>query len=187
MTVGDLEAMPKTTAREGSSRACIDSTRLSRSLRLSGIVEESIVDGPGIRYAVFTQGCPHRCPGCHNPQTHDLEGGYEISSADLIESFMRSAAENPLLSGVTITGGEPLIQAYGLIPFADAARAAGYDIWIYTGYTMEEITKRHDGDEMALLKLTDTLVDGRFTQELRTLEKRFIGSSNQRIISSPFR
>jgi anaerobic ribonucleoside-triphosphate reductase activating protein len=151
-------------------------------MRLSGIVEESIVDGPGVRYVVFTQGCPHRCPGCHNPQTHDRDGGYEIGAAELTEKFKRSAAENPLLSGVTISGGEPFIQARCLVPFAEAVRIAGYDLWIYTGYVMEEITARADRDEMALLARADALVDGPFVEELRTLERRFIGSSNQRII-----
>ena len=76
-------------------------------LRISGIVEESIVDGPGLRYVVFTQGCPHHCPGCHNPQTHDFDGGEFRNTDDILRQFM----ENPLLSGITFSGGEPFVQA----------------------------------------------------------------------------
>jgi anaerobic ribonucleoside-triphosphate reductase activating protein len=151
-------------------------------VRISGIIEESIVDGPGIRYVVFTQGCPRRCPGCHNPDTHDMGGGYEMSVEDLIRKFKESALGNPLLGGVTISGGEPFVQAGELLPFAEAVRAAGYNLWIYTGYTAEEITSRSEESEMALMRCADALVDGPFVEELRTLESRFVGSSNQRII-----
>ena len=83
---------------------------MSDEIRISGIVEESIVDGPGLRYVLFTQGCPHHCPGCHNPQTHDFSGGYD---ADLDE-IVRQIAGDPLMSGVTFSGGEPFCQAEAL-------------------------------------------------------------------------
>ncbi|MDL2263266.1 anaerobic ribonucleoside-triphosphate reductase activating protein [Synergistaceae bacterium OttesenSCG-928-I11] len=153
--------------------------------RLSGIIPESIVDGPGIRYVVFTQGCPHRCPGCHNPGTHDPEGGYERSTDELIADFEKNFDENPLLDGVTISGGEPMIYARELLPFARAVKESGLNLWIYTGYTIEELCAREDADEIALLEAADALVDGRFVLELRTLGVRFIGSSNQRIIEKP--
>lgn len=154
-------------------------------MRIQGIVPESIVDGPGIRYVVFAQGCRHRCLGCHNPQTHDENGGYEILTDELIAGFRKSADENPLLGGVTLSGGEPFLQAAALVPFAEAVRATGLDLWIYTGYTIEELAAREVAEEIALVCLANTLVDGRFDLKSRTLETRFVGSANQRIIASP--
>lgn len=151
-------------------------------MRISDIVTESIVDGPGLRYVVFTQGCPHGCPGCHNPQTHDPNGGREISPEALVRDFQQNFFENPLLAGVTLSGGEPFLQAADLLPLTAAVRAADLTIWIYTGYTIEELRARNKPPEIALLRAADVLVDGRFEQALRTLERRFVGSSNQRII-----
>lgn len=160
--------------------------RIRIRMRLSGIVSDSIVDGPGLRYVVFTQGCAHRCEGCHNPGTHDPAGGYEISPEELVADFERTLADDPLLDGITLSGGEPFDQARSLIPLADAAHRAGLTVWAYTGWTIDELAERADPDEVDLLRRTDTLVDGRFIQSLRTLERRFIGSSNQRIIDRPF-
>lgn len=155
------------------------------TLRLSGIVPESVVDGPGIRFVVFTQGCPHRCPGCHNPATHDPAGGYEASSAALA-SALRSAREaNPLLTGVTVSGGEPFMQPGALLPFVREARALELDVWLYSGYRLEEIAARNDDDALSLLSSCDTLVDGRFEVSLRSPEAPFRGSLNQRIIQNP--
>ncbi|MDR0648915.1 MAG: anaerobic ribonucleoside-triphosphate reductase activating protein [Synergistaceae bacterium] len=151
-------------------------------MRIAGIVRESIVDGPGIRYVVFTQGCPHACQGCHNPLTHDPAGGYEISPDELASDFLRETEANPLLSGLSISGGEPLLQAKDLLPLAKAARKAGLGLWLYTGYTIEEIAEAGDACHKELLKMTDVLVDGRFDLSLRTLEDGFVGSSNQRVI-----
>ncbi|MDR1516005.1 MAG: anaerobic ribonucleoside-triphosphate reductase activating protein [Synergistaceae bacterium] len=151
-------------------------------MRIAGIASESIVDGPGLRYVVFTQGCFHCCPGCHNPATHDPAGGYEISSDALAAAFLREAGENPLLSGLTISGGEPLLQARELLPLAGAARKAGLSLWIYTGYTIEEIASSGDSCHKELLEMADALVEGRFDEDLRTLEEDFVGSRNQRII-----
>jgi anaerobic ribonucleoside-triphosphate reductase activating protein len=154
-------------------------------MRIAGVIPESIVDGPGIRYVVFTQGCPHRCPGCHNPKTHDPSGGYEIDPEELAANFLRAAAENPLLDGVTISGGEPLTQARGLLPLADAVRELKLNLWLYTGYTIEELADRGDENETELLKRVDMLVDGRYEEGLRTLDGYFAGSLNQRIIKEP--
>ena len=110
-------------------------------LRISGIVEESIVDGPGLRYVVFTQGCPHHCPGCHNPQTHDFDGGEFRDTDDILRQFM----ENPLLSGITFSGGEPFVQAEPLCHLADAVHAAGKNVYAYSGYTCEELYSRGAG------------------------------------------
>lgn len=154
-------------------------------MRLSGLISDSIVDGPGMRYVVFTQGCPHGCPGCHNPDTHDPSGGYEMSSDDLIAALEREIEDDPLLDGVTLSGGEPFIQASELLPFARRVKELGLDLWIYSGWTIEELRERSDADELALLRLADTLVDGRFVLSERTLEQRFVGSRNQRVISRP--
>ena len=154
-------------------------------MRISGIIPESIVDGPGIRYVVFTQGCPHRCPGCHNPGTHDPAAGYECSAAELIADFEKNFGENPLLDGATISGGEPMMYARELVPFARAVKRARLSLWVYTGYAIEELAERGDADEFALLGIADALVDGRFEEKLRTLESRFIGSSNQRVVENP--
>lgn len=108
-----------------------------RMLRVSGIVEESIVDGPGYRFTVFTQGCLHGCPGCHNPQTHPLDGGTEVSADALFDQGLQ---RNPLLRGVTFSGGEPFLQAAALAPLAARIHAqTRLDVVTYTGYTYEAL------------------------------------------------
>lgn len=152
-------------------------------MRISAIVRESIVDGPGIRFVIFTQGCHHNCLGCHNPQTHDMFGGFEITPEELLSEFKKSISDNPLLDGVTITGGEPLLHASGLLSFLPAVREAGFNIWLYSGYTLEEIIESGDPKQLELLKYVDVLVDGRFEAEQRTVDIPFTGSRNQRFIS----
>lgn len=147
-------------------------------MRVAGIVNESIVDGPGFRLAVFAQGCPHACPGCHNPQTHDFAGGYELDTDQIIEKMRK----NPLLDGLTLTGGEPFCQPRACAVLAKAAKEMGLNVWCYTGYTFEELIKASQSDQMDLLGYLDVLVDGRFQLEKRTLECRFRGSSNQRLL-----
>ena len=149
-------------------------------LRISGIVPESIVDGPGIRYAIFTQGCPHRCPGCQNPQTHAFSGGYPAD----IPAILREIQENPLLSDVTFSGGEPFSQPEALVPLAQAVKGMGKTIMAYSGYTLEELLEEAKARPaiLTLLRLCDTLVDGPFIQELWDPELEFQGSSNQRVI-----
>ena len=147
-------------------------------IRLAGIVPESIVDGPGYRLAVFVQGCPHACPGCHNPKTHDFAGGY-LSDTDQIIAQM---GKNPLVRGVTLTGGEPMMQAEALCEVASAAKAKGMNVWCYTGYTYEQLMEMNDADQMALLGLIDVLVDGPYIAAQRSLNLAFRGSGNQRLI-----
>lgn len=149
-------------------------------LRVSGIVTDSIVDGPGLRLAVFTQGCPHGCPGCHNPQSHDPAGGYPIPIADIVARVEK----NPLLSGVTITGGEPMEQAGACLSLLEAL-PAGLSRWLYSGWTWEEIMASGDADRVALAAACHVLVDGRFRLEERSLELRFCGSRNQRLLDVP--
>ena len=149
-------------------------------IRMSGVVEESIVDGPGIRFTIFVQGCPHRCPGCHNPQTHDFLGGYDDDTDSLFERIIK----NPLLDGVTFSGGEPFCQARPLAELAVRLRAAGLGVMSYSGFTVEELIREASSENayMELLNSIDYLVDGRFVESLKSYECRFRGSTNQRII-----
>ena len=150
------------------------------ALRISGIVPESIVDGPGFRYVIFTQGCPHHCPGCHNPQTHDFDAGTWADG----EAILREIRENTLLAGVTFSGGEPFCQPKPLAELAREVHKMGKNVFVYTGFVYEKLIEKAKTDEdiAALLKETDTLVDGPYIEALRDLELRFRGSSNQRII-----
>ncbi|WP_297670107.1 anaerobic ribonucleoside-triphosphate reductase activating protein [uncultured Desulfovibrio sp.] len=145
-------------------------------LRLSGIVEESIVDGPGLRFVLFTQGCPHHCKGCHNPQTHSFEGGFLLTA----EAALARIRENPLLAGVTFSGGEPFEQPQALCAVAEGVRGMGKNVVTFTGYTYEALLRRADPWTARLLELTDLLIDGPYVEALQNLELRFRGSSNQR-------
>ena len=149
-------------------------------MRLSGVVRESIVDGPGLRLTVFLQGCPHQCEGCHNPQTHDPNGGYDCDTDKILEAL----DQNPLLRGVTLSGGEPIEQAEKLLQLAKAVRARNKDIVLFSGYTFEELLEMGKArpSVLELLSLCFLLVDGRFVLSKRDLTLRFCGSSNQRLL-----
>ena len=149
-------------------------------LRIAGTVNDSIVDGPGLRYAVFTQGCPHDCPGCHNPQTHDFSGGKDIDTSEILAQIRK----NPLLDGLTLTGGDPFCQCTACIALAQGAHAHGLNVWCYSGYTFEELINGK-AEWRLLLQNIDVLVDGPFLLEKRSLDCRFRGSSNQRLIDVP--
>ena len=144
-------------------------------LRIAGIEPESFVDGPGIRMTIFTQGCNHHCPGCQNPQTHDFNDIEEI--LDMIE-------ENPLLDGITFSGGDPMDQAAALIPLAREIKERGMNLVIFTGYTYERLMDlAHERPEMfELLTFADILIDGPFIMAKKSLDIKFRGSTNQRII-----
>jgi len=150
-------------------------------IRIAGIANDSIVDGPGLRMAVFFQGCKRHCEGCHNPESWLLDGGHVIEDRALYACAMK----NPLLTGVTLSGGEPLLQAGALLRFAQAIGAKGLDLAIYTGYTFEDILADGDEDVLALLGLASTLIDGPFVIGERSLMLPFRGSSNQRILDLP--
>lgn len=148
-------------------------------LRIAGTANDSIVDGPGIRFTIFTQGCPHNCKGCHNPQTHDFNGGELVDIAELLEK----AKENPLLDGVTFSGGEPFCQAEALAELGEKIKALGLNIITYTGYTFEYLYEhRTENGWDRLLGVTDFLIDGPFILEQKDWEIKFRGSSNQRYI-----
>lgn len=150
-------------------------------LMLAGIVENSITDGPGIRFTVFCQGCPHHCPGCHNPDTWPFEGGSPFEPEDIL-AFVK---KDPLVKGVTFSGGEPFAQAAEFARLGRLLKENGYEVASYTGYTFEELTENGTPDQKALLETLDILVDGRFEEEKLTLSLRFRGSSNQRILNVP--
>ena len=147
-------------------------------MRVANTISDSIVDGPGLRFTVFTQGCPHRCPGCHNPETHDPQGGREVG----VDELAARMEQDPLLRGLTLSGGDPFLQAGECARLARMVREKGLDVWTYTGYTYEELTaaRRPDWDE--LLSCTDVLVDGPFVQAERSYAALFRGSANQRLI-----
>lgn len=153
---------------------------MADSLRIAGIMRESIVDGPGIRFAVFCQGCPHACPGCHNPETHDFNGGSEVSVERIIEEFDK----NPLLAGITFSGGEPMCQPEGFAALGKLVKERGKTITIFSGYTLEQLLARAKENKATaeLLMMCDVLIDGPFVQAKRDLTLQFRGSSNQRVI-----
>ena len=147
-------------------------------IRTFGTVEDSIVDGPGLRYSVFVQGCPHHCPGCHNPESHDFAGGTLTDT----EALLRPMKMNPLLDGLTLSGGEPMCQPEACRALADAAHAQRMNVWCYTGYTWEQLLAEQDAARMALLQAVDVLVEGPFILSQRSLELKYCGSRNQRLV-----
>ncbi len=147
-------------------------------IRISGIVNDSIVDGPGLRYTIFTQGCPHHCEGCHNPQTHSFKGGKKIS----LRKIKKDILSNPLLQGVTFSGGDPFVQAEKLVPVAKFIKERGLELACYTGYTFEALYSDHIPFAKELLSYIDVLIDGRFILKQKSLDLKFKGSSNQRTI-----
>lgn len=152
-------------------------------VRIAGIEPESFVDGPGIRLTVFTQGCKHNCLECHNPQTHDFNGGHLISLAEILSMI----EENPLLDGVTFSGGDPMEQAEALVPLAREIKERGLNLVIFTGYVFENILSRREQypHMYELLTFADMLVDGPFVLSKRCLDLKFRGSRNQRLIDVP--
>ena len=152
-------------------------------LRIAGIEPESFVDGPGIRMTIFTQGCHHNCPGCQNPQTHDFNGCHFID----IDEIVAMIDENPLLDGITFSGGDPMDQAEALIPLARIIKERGLNLVIFTGYTYERLMELSVGRPglFELLSFADILIDGPFIMAKKSLELKFRGSSNQRIIDVP--
>lgn len=149
-------------------------------LKIAGTVNDSIVDGPGIRFTIFTQGCPHRCEGCHNPHTHDFNGGTLCETDEILEKIFA----NPLLDGITLSGGDPFCQAKPLAEICKKVREKGLDVITYTGYTFEYLLSHADEENgwRELVELSDFIIDGRFEIAKRSLALHFRGSSNQRII-----
>ena len=149
-------------------------------LDLSSIVTDSIVDGPGIRATVFCQGCPHRCPGCHNPDTWEFGCGTPMEETAVFEIIKG----NPLCKGVTFSGGEPFAQAEGFAKLGKMLKEAGYEVAAYSGYTFEQLLAGTSAQRQ-LLETIDVLIDGPFLQAEKSLELSFRGSRNQRILDVP--
>ena len=150
-------------------------------MRIYGLVQDSIVDGPGFRFSCFVQGCPHRCPGCHNPDSHDPGGGREMA----VEEVAAQLLGNPMTDGLTLSGGEPFAQAEDCLALARAAHAHGLNVWSYSGWTFEHLRDRGSEAQRALLAELDVRVDGPFLLEERTLALPWRGSRNQRVIDVP--
>ena len=146
-------------------------------MRILSVAEESVVDGPGIRTVIFTAGCPHHCKGCHNPSSWNPAGGEEFEVDEIVRRIELSGWD-----GVTISGGEPFLQSAELAKLVKACKSLGKNVWVYTGYTIEQLVAMHDEAIQTVLDYADVLVDGRFEQSLRDMGLRFRGSRNQRII-----
>ena len=148
---------------------------------ISGIIYDSVVDGEGIRNVLFISGCKWECPGCHNPESWNFTHGEEFTKEKQI-AFIEKCKENPLLDGITLSGGDPLFSQNDVYEFIKLYKenCPNHNIWLYTGFLYEDILK--DNERNAILELCDVLVDGRYMQELRDTTLAVRGSSNQRII-----
>ena len=146
-------------------------------LRLSAPVQfDSIVDGEGLRAVIWTQGCPHGCPGCHNPQTHPFDGGTSVAS----EILLKQLKAHFYLDGVTFSGGEPMAQAAACGELAQAVHQLGMNVWCYTGYTWEALMEAKDPDQRAFLEQIDVLIDGPFVLAQKSQKFGFRGWAQKR-------
>ena len=144
------------------------------ALKVAMVVPRTEAEGPGLRYAVWVQGCPLRCAGCCNPEMLEFAGGEARDPEDMVEEACAAGVE-----GVSLLGGEPFAQADGLATLAEGARARGLSVMIYSGYTLAELRALPGEGPRRLLAAADLLVDGRFEAKLRSQRRRFIGSDNQ--------
>ncbi|MGM9972513.1 MAG: anaerobic ribonucleoside-triphosphate reductase activating protein [Clostridiaceae bacterium] len=153
---------------------------MENKIRLAGILKESLVNGPGMRRVFFSQGCSHNCKGCFNPETHDFHGGYIWDADELV----KDVKDNPLLKGVTFSGGDPFQQAEAFAYLAQELKKLGLNIWSYTGYTFEYLVENMNKvpNWKAMLNNIDVLVDGKFEEDKKEEGLKYRGSSNQRII-----
>jgi anaerobic ribonucleoside-triphosphate reductase activating protein len=149
-------------------------------IRLAGITKESLVDGPGIRYVVFLQGCSLNCKGCHNPETHSRDGGVLY----LVDDIVKEIKKTDYLDGLSISGGEPFEQAENCAYLIRKVRAVfpEFHILCYTGFTYEKLKESKDSFIQDMLNNINILIDGPFILEQKTLDLSFRGSKNQNII-----
>lgn len=148
-------------------------------IRIAGFEALSVVDGPGIRFVVFFQGCHHNCDGCHNPQALDPSAGEEYE-LDIVKAEIKSASG---ITGVTFSGGEPFLQTEALAELVQFTKELGLNIMLYTGYTYQELADKKDIEAIdKILELADILVDGPFIKSERDISLAFRGSRNQRVI-----
>lgn len=169
--------------RDGITETLIRSANaMADNIRIYGLVPDSIVDGPGLRYSIFVQGCTHHCPGCHNPESQPVDGGTLME----IRSILDDIHGNKLIQGVTFSGGEPMEQAEACADLAEVLKAKGYDIWAYTGYLFEDLMRSNVYDDRRrFLDHVDVLVDGPFIEARKTYDLEWRGSANQRLIDVP--
>ena len=139
---------------------------------------DSIVDGLGIRTVIWTQGCSHNCAGCHNPETHSFDGGYEVTTEEIKEQLSNLKGQD----GITLSGGDPMFQALACLDIAEYAKSIGLNVWCYTGFTFEQLISSKNPNVLEFLKYIDILVDGKFILEEKSMDVVFRGSKNQRII-----
>ena len=153
---------------------------MKKTVRLAGIAYESLVNGPGIRRVFFAQGCKHNCKGCFNPETHSFDKGIVLE----IDKLIKDVLENPMITGVTFSGGDPIEQAHSFSYMAKILKNKGLNIWCYTGFTFEQllIMTRSNKKLLELLNTIDVLVDGKFILEEKSFDVIFRGSKNQRIL-----
>lgn len=150
-------------------------------VRLAGEIQpDSIVDGDGIRTVIWFQGCKHNCFGCHNPQSHDMNGGFEVELEDIFKEIDNLKYQN----GITLSGGDPFFQPEAAAEIAKYAHQKGYNVWSYSGFTYEQLLKLSKTNKGIddLLNNIDVLIDGRFELEKKSFECKYRGSSNQRVI-----
>ena len=148
-------------------------------MRYHNITTDDMLNGDGLRTVLWVAGCEHRCRGCHNPITWDVDGGVPFDEAAEQELFEKLSAD--YISGITFSGGDPMFQPEGFAELAEAVkRETGKNIWCYTGYKFERL--RHDRRQAELLQYIDVLVDGPYVESLRDRDALFRGSRNQRLI-----
>ena len=157
-----------------------ETNALNTKIRLFGVANDSIVDGPGLRYAIYTQGCSHHCEGCHNKESWPFSGG----TVTTVQAILEDIGKNKLVKNVTLSGGDPFDQAAPVAVLAKELKVRGYGIWGYSGYTFEELQEKakQDEDVAEILESIDVLVDGRFEMTKKSLSLKWKGSSNQRVI-----
>lgn len=148
-------------------------------ISILGIVEDTVVDGPGFRTAIYAAGCPHQCPGCHNPNSWDKENGRWMDTGEILQKILSDE-----FADVTFSGGDPMFQPEGFTELAvSIKRHSQKNIWCYTGYTFEQLLR--NPRQRQLLEYIDVLVDGRFIEELKDENLYFRGSRNQQLIDVP--
>ena len=161
----------------------------TETVRIAGQVKHSAVDGPGVRYTIFLQGCPHKCLACQNPETHDPDAGTERKLSEVIDEILSTR----FLDGITLSGGDPFLQPKASMAIARAAKESGLNVWAYTGWTFDQLTGKDPGGirppEAAreVLPFVDVLVDGRYDDDLHVNDDErsdymWRGSKNQRLI-----
>lgn len=152
---------------------------LNKCLRVAGFLDNSLVNGEGLRSVLFVSGCKHKCPGCHNTTMQDFDYGDSVSLKEILGRIENNV---PLIKGVTFSGGDPFEHAEVLCELAEEIKDMGLNIWCYSGYTYEEIMNSNDKSKLRLLNKIDVLVDGRFDASKKEGAPKYAGSSNQRIL-----